>query len=304
MPDSRAERISKWFWNETRFAYVVLAPVLLVLAVLTIYPLISAFVMSTQFVDYRRPAELGTFVGLQNYARLLSSEDFWRSLEITGVFVLVTVSLQTVFGFVIALIAHAAKAGRGIIRAAILLPWALPTAINAMVWRWMFNSEYGVINDLLVRGGLLEQGIAWLGNGTTAFAAVITTAVWKVSSFMGLLILAGLQGIPDSLYESAAMDGANGWSQFRHITFPSVKPALMVALIFRTNDAVRVFDLIYVLTGGGPGDSTRSLAMYAYQVNFRELSFGYGSTLSIVMFLISITISAIYLYSFYIRGRD
>lgn len=299
-----SERLSKWFWNETRFAYIVLSPVLLLLAVLTIYPLISAFVMSTQFIDYRRPAEMGTFIGLRNYGRLLASEDFWASLRVTTVFVIVTVSMQTFFGFVIALIAHAAKAGRAIIRGAILLPWALPTSINAMVWRWMFNSEYGVINDLLVRIGLLEQGVTWLGNGTTAFGAVMITAVWKVSSFMGLLILAGLQGIPDSLYESAAMDGANFWQQFRHITLPSVKPALMVALIFRTNDAVRVFDLIYVLTGGGPGNSTRSLAMYAYQVNFRELSFGYGSTLSIVMFLISIIISAVYLYVFYIRGRE
>lgn len=299
------ERFNAWVWNEGRFAYLVLSPVLIILTVLTVYPLVSAVVMSTQLLDYRRPLEFGSFLGLDNYVRLLSSADFWSSLRLTVTFVLVTVSLQTVFGFVIALIAHAARAGRGIVRAAILLPWALPTSINAMVWRWMFNTDYGVINDILLRTGIVEVAIPWLGSGPTAFAAISGTAIWKVSSFMGLLILAGLQGIPDSFYESASVDGANRWQQFWAITVPAVRPALMVALIFRTNDAFRVFDLIYVLTGGGPGGSTRSVAMMAYETNFRDLSFGYGSTLSVVMFLISVIISATYLYFFYLkRGEE
>lgn len=296
--------LQRWFWDDTRYAYLLLAPVLLLLAALTVYPLATALANSFRVMDFRRPATFGSFAGLSNYRRLLSSDDFWSSLRITTVFVVVTVSFQTVLGFGIALIAHRARAGKAIVRAAILLPWALPTAINAMIWRWMFNGEYGVFNDLLIRVGLIAQPVNWLGSVDTAFPAVMVTAIWKVSSFMGLLLLAGLQGIPDSLYESAAMDGASGWTQFWRITVPSVRPALAVALIFRTNDAVRVFDLIYVLTGGGPGNSTRSLAMLSYQVSFRDLSFGYGSTYSIVLFLISSIISIIYVYAFYLRRGE
>lgn len=296
--------LQRWFWDDTRFAYLLLTPVLLLLGALTIYPLAAAFWNSLHLMDFRRPATFGTFAGLRNYQRLLSSSGFWSSLRFTGIFVAVTVTFQVVIGFGIALIAHRAQSGRAIVRAAILLPWALPTAINAMIWRWMFNGEYGVINDLLLRFGLMEGRINWLGNGHTAFIAIMITAIWKVSSFMGLLLLAGLQGIPESLYESAAMDGAGKWTQFWRITVPSVRPALVVALIFRTNDAIRVFDLIYVLTGGGPGNSTRSIAMLAYQVSFRELSFGYGSTYSIVLFLLSATISVVYLYFFYLRRGE
>ncbi len=296
--------LRQWFWDDTRYAYLLLAPVLLLLAALTIYPLVTALANSFRVMDFRRPATFGSFAGLSNYRRLITSADFWSSLRTTAAFVAVTVSFQTVFGFGIALIAHRARAGKALVRAAILLPWALPTAINAMIWRWLFNGEYGVFNDVLTRIGLITQPLNWLGSVDTAFPAVMVTAIWKVSSFMGLLILAGLQGIPDSLYESAAIDGASVWTQFWRITLPSVRPALTVALIFRTNDAIRVFDLIYVLTGGGPGNSTRSLAMLSYQVSFRDLSFGYGSTYSIVLFLISAVISVTYVYFFYLRRRE
>ncbi|NCC63282.1 MAG: sugar ABC transporter permease [Spirochaetia bacterium] len=297
-------RIQQWFWNDTRFAYLLLTPVLVLLGALTIFPLANALWNSLHVMDFRRPATFGTFVGFRNYQRLFLSSAFWTSLRLTAIFVLISVSFQTVFGFIIALIAHQASRGKAIIRAAILLPWALPTAISAMIWRWMFNGEFGVMNDLLLRFGFITERINWLGSVQGALIAVLIAAIWKVSSFMGLLLLAGLQGISESLYESAEIDGAGRWTKFWSITFPSVQPALVVALIFRTNDAIFVFDLIYVLTGGGPGNSTRSLAMLAYEVSFRQLSFGYGATFSIVLFFISLIISVVYIWLFYLRKGE
>lgn len=286
--------------SQGQLAVLLIGPVFLFLSILTVYPMLQAFLLSLRDVNLLEPWRGEPFVGLKNYRFLWEDSQFWYSLRNTFLFVIVTIPLQTVFGFIIALIAHQAFRGRAIVRAAILLPWALPTSLNALIWRWMFNTDYGIFNDLLMRFGFIEERIAWLGMASTAMPAVMGTAVWKVSSFMGLMILAGLQSIPSDLYEAADIDGASPWQQFWRITVPLVKPALMIALIFRTIDALQAsFDLFYVLTGGGPGGSTEILPMYIYNTTFRFMDFGYGSALAVALFLITMTISIIYLTTMY-----
>lgn len=282
-------------FKDNEFAFILIMPAFIFITALTIYPLLQAIWLSLHKYNLVEVVFEGKpFIGLSNYFQIIKDERFWFTLKNTALFVGVTVFFQTVFGFIIALIANYKFKARGLVRAAILLPWALPTSINAMIWKWLFNAEYGFFNDIFLRLGIISEKITWLADVETAMPSIMSTAVWKVSSFMGLLILAGLQSIPEEIYESAKIDGATKFQQFWNITFPLVKPALMVALIFRTRDAFRVFDLIYVLTGGGPGNSTESIAIYTYKTTFSNLSFGYGSSLAIIMFLISLLISYIY----------
>jgi multiple sugar transport system permease protein len=194
----------------------------------------------------------------------------------------------------IALVLNKHFKGRGMVRAAILVPWAIPTVVSSQMWRFIFNDNYGLMNFMLF-GSDTSAYTAWLANPTSAFAAIIIADVWKTSSFAGLLILAGLQIIPDELYEAAEIDGASAWQQFTKITLPLIKPALLIALLFRTMDAFRVFDLVFVMTQGGPADSTNVLQFYGYKKIFTEGLMGYGSTISVLVFLITLVISLFYI---------
>ncbi len=184
--------------------------------------------------------------------------------------------------------------GRGLVRAAILVPWAIPTVVSSQMWRFIFNDNYGLLNFILF-GTDTSTYAAWLADPATAFAAIVVADVWKTSSFAGLLILAGLQIIPDELYEAAKIDGASAWQQFRKITLPLIKPAILVALLFRTMDAFRVFDLVFVMTQGGPADSTNVLQFYGYKKIFAEGLMGYGSTISVLVFFVTFVISIFYI---------
>jgi len=180
------------------------------------------------------------------------------------------------------------------VRAAILVPWAIPTVVSSQMWRFIFNDQYGLLNYILY-GSDTSSYNAWLAHPVYAFSAIVAADVWKTSSFAALLILAGLQVIPDELYEAARIDGAGAWQQFRRITLPLVKPAVLVALLFRTMDAFRVFDLVFVMTQGGPADSTNVLQFYGYKKMFTEGLMGYGSTISVVVFLMALVISVLYI---------
>jgi multiple sugar transport system permease protein len=176
---------------------------------------------------------------------------------------------------VIALVINRHFKGRGIVRAAILIPWAIPTVVSSQMWRFIFNDKYGLLNYALYGSDTIAYS-AWMANPATAFAAIIIADVWKTSSFAGILILAGLQVIPDELYEAARIDGASSWQQFKKITLPFIKPSILIALLFRTMDALRVFDLVFVMTQGGPADSTNVLQFYGYKKIFAEGMMGYG----------------------------
>ncbi len=225
-----------------------------------------------------------TFIGLENYLFLFQDPLWWRAVANTLVFTFVSVGLETVLGLIIALALNAHLPGRGLLRAAILIPWAIPTVVSAQMWGWMLHDLYGVVNAALIALGVIGDPWAWLADPALMMASVIAVDVWKTTPFVALLILAALQTLPDELYEAARVDGARAWQIFVSITLPLIRPALMVAIIFRGLDAMRVFDVIYVLTGNN--ENTASMSIYARQqlVDFQDV--GFGSAAATCLFLI------------------
>ncbi len=278
---------------DLRLASILLAPTLVIILCVAIYPIVNVVWLSL----HRKMLifNISEFVGLGNYAHLLGDARFWNSLFNTFYFTVVSVSLELVFGLLIALAIHRAFPGRGMIRAVVLIPWIIPTVVSAKMWQWIYNPDFGIMNFLLRECGLISENVNWLGNKYLAIHAVILTDVWKTTPFMALLLLAGLQVIPEDLYRAAMVDGASAWRRFWHITLPLLRPAILIALLFRTLDAFRVFDTVYVLTGGGPGNTTETLSVYAYKLMFQTLQFGYGSTVSVVTFLCVMSISVLYI---------
>ena len=235
------------------------------------------------------------FAGLDNFKTIMSDERVQSALVITIVFTVASVTLELILGIVLALIMNKAMVGRGMIRTMSLIPWAIPTSVAALIWAYLYNGSNGIVAMLLAKVGLLENSADLLLSGSSALTAVVMADVWKTTPYMALLLLAGLQTIPGSLYEAAAIDGASKWQQFLKVTLPLLKPSIMVALLFRTLDAFRVFDLIWVLTGGGPGGKTESISIYAYKAMFAQTRFGYGSAVVLVMALIVGIISYAYI---------
>ncbi|HZO27162.1 MAG TPA: sugar ABC transporter permease, partial [Chloroflexota bacterium] len=203
--------------------------------------------------------------------------------------------VELVLGMIIALLINRSFRGRGIVRASVLVPWALTTVVSAKMWAWIYDGRYGVANDLLMRLGLIDGPIIFLVRPDITIWAMTAAEIWKTTPFMALLLLAGLQLIPGELYEAAALDGASRWQTFWRVTLPILKPTILVALLFRTIDAVRMFDLPRVLTNGGPGKSTETVVLYTYNTFFTSLNFGYGSTLAVMIFLIVMCISFVYI---------
>jgi multiple sugar transport system permease protein len=274
--------------TERRQAFWMVAPAVAVLVGVALYPIGAAIWLSLQ----RRVLVFGEarFIGLGNYRFLLEDARFWAALGNTVYFTVVAVLVELLLALPLALLLHRAFPGRGLLRAGALIPWAIPTVVSARLWGWLFNADYGLVNRLLP-----GTDINWLGTPGYALHAAILVDVWKTTPFVALLLLAGLQGISDDLYKAARVDGASAWRTFRAITLPLLKPAILLALLFRTLDAFRVFDAIYVLTEGGPGNTTETLSVYAYKMLMRSGDFGYGSTLAVVTFLCVMLISLVYL---------
>ncbi len=271
---------------------------LFVLPALAVFLLVAAFPLAqVLFYSFTNATLAATepwrFVGFANYLELLFHDpDFHQALITTLVFAGVSVTLETLLGLAIALLLNQSFPGRAWVRALVLVPWAIPTVVSAQMWRWMLHDIYGVLNLLGVSLGLLPHKVAWLSQPSTALPTLIAVDVWKTTPFMVLLLLAGLQVIPRDLYESAEIDGAGAWQRFRTITLPLLWPILTVAVIFRTVDALRVFDLVYVMTGGG--SRTETLAVYTRRVlvDFQEL--GYGSALSVLILLLILGFAVLY----------
>jgi len=241
------------------------------------------------------------FIGLQHYKDNLSDRRMWKAIGNTTTFTVISVFVELVLGLAIALLINKAFVGRGLIRASILIPWAIPTAVSALMWKFLYDGQNGVVAKLFENFGLVDKMEKLLVTDTGAMFSVIFSDVWKTTPYMALLLLAGLQTIPASLYEAAAIDGASRWKQFIKITLPLIKSSLLVALLFRTLDAFRVFDLVYVLTGGGPANSTETISLLAYKVMFSQTNFGDGSALSVIVFICVAIISMIYIK---FLGRD
>ena len=235
------------------------------------------------------------FVGLNNYGTVLCYESWLNALRVTGLVVVASVAAELVLGMLIALLINRSFRGRGIVRASVLVPWALTTVVSAKMWAWIYDGRYGIFNDLLMKVGVIEQPIIFLVRPELTIWAMIAAEIWKTTPFMALLLLAGLQLIPQELYEATALDGASRWQTFWRVTLPLLKPTILVALLFRTIDAVRMFDLPRVLTNGGPGKSTETVVLYTYNTFFTSLNFGYGSTLAVMIFLIVVLVSFVYI---------
>jgi len=270
----------------------MLLPALILLGSVAIYPVLRTLLLSL-FKASLATGFAEQFTGLDNYSRLFSDSRFWQSLRNTVIFTLFSVSLEFVLGLGIALTLHQRFRGRGLARAVAMLPWALPTAVMALAWSWIFNDAFGVLNDLLLRMGIIKDAIAWLGQPISAMAAMIVVDVWKTTPFMMIIMLAGLQSISGDLYEAIRLDGATRWQEFRLITLPLLRPSLVLALLFRTIAAFGIFDLVFILTGGGPGGATETVSLYAYTNYFRYLDFGYGATVIVVSFLLLLTVAII-----------
>jgi len=292
---------SSWAKARERLAWLLVFPSLLVVTLVALFPLAQSIWFS--FTNARlagTPRGGLRFIGLENYTYLLGNDDFIRSFWNTIVFTVGSVTVETVLGVVVALIINSQFRGRGLLRTAILVPWAIPTVVSSRLWSYMFNANYGVLNDLLVNrlpqlfdwipfigpsiaGIFPDRSVAFLATPAWQMPTAIAVDVWKTTPFMALLILAGLQVIPGDVYEAAYVDGANRWQQFWQHTLPLLRPALLVALIFRTLDAFRVFDVIWVMFG--PITQTRSLAIAAQQALVDGDRLGRASAASVIIFL-------------------
>jgi len=279
--------------SERSLGFLLLAPAAVLLALIVVYPIGTLFWTSLHGVDNANPAAGEQWVGLKNYFTAFQDDRFWSSTLHTIAYIVVTVPLSLVVGLGLAMLANFPFRVQWPVRLGLLLPWALPLVFAGLIFRWFFEYRTGVVNDSLMRLGF--EPLQWLSDPTLAFIAICITIVWKSSSFMALMLLAGLQTIPRSLYEAAEVDGASKWQQFVEITLPMLRPAIFVALIFRTITAIQTFDIPFAMTGGGPGDSTETLAMYIHKTTLDFLDFGYGSALAALMFVLSMAATSGYL---------
>lgn len=297
-PALEASRLTR---QRRRAAWLFVLPMLLVLATVAGWPLARTIYFG--FTDANLSALEGhQGVGLANFVALARDPDWWRAVANTVVFAIVSVSLETVLGLVIALTLDARLPGRGLLRAAVLIPWAIPTVVSAQMWNWMYNDLYGVLNFLFLKLGLVDAPRAWTADPTLALVAVIAVDVWKTTPFMALLLLAALQLLPGEIYEAGRIDGVSPLKMFWRVTLPLIRPALMVAVIFRTLDALRVFDLPYVLTGNSR--YTATMAVYARQQLIEFQDVGYGSAASTFLFLVVAAFTVVYITAGRVRFAE
>lgn len=282
--------------SRSRLAWIFLSPTLLVVAFVALYPLLQTIYFS--FTDIRRGVDGANFVGLENYINVLTDSDFTDAVGVTVIFTFITVIFEFMLGMIIALVINSNFKGRGPMRAAMLIPWAIPTVIAAQMWNWMYNGNYGVINDILVNQlGVLESKVAFTAGGFwSSMLAVSAVDIWKTTPFVALLLLAGLQTISTDVYEAADVDGANPIQQFFAITLPLLRPAIVVALIFRTLDALRVFDVFAALFG--QRSDTQTMAVLAQQELVGSGLIGQGSALSVLIFIVIAIFVGIYVTVF------
>jgi multiple sugar transport system permease protein len=287
----RKRREKSYGSEERRLARLLLTPALAVIALVAAYPIGYAIWLSLTEYSVRVPGKW-RFVGFDNYTEAFASSEFWESVKNTFIFTGLSVSLELAIGLGMALAMHAAFKGRGLLRTVVLVPWAVLTVVSAITWRTLFEPDLGLAPVILDKIGIAGN-VVWLGQEGYAMAVMVLADVWKTAPFMALLLLAGLQVIPDDVYDAAKVDGATTWQRFRSITIPLLMPAILVALIFRTLDALRIFDLPYVLTGGSNGTTT--LSLIAHQELTTNRLIGYGSALAVLTFVIVMAVSFLYI---------
>lgn len=279
-------------WRDTAAGALLLTPAVAAILLISLYPVVQTFVLSL------RNTSLGGAqddpVGLANFERLFADAIFHTAWLQTMRFTLISVALETILGLLFALVLHQRFRGRGWVRAAVLVPWAIPTVVTSRMFGWLFDGQNGLVNYLLTSVGILDENVNFLGSTSTALWTIIVADVWKTTPFMALLILAALQTVPDSVRESARMDGASAPRTFVSVVLPMIAAPVLIAVLLRTLDAFRIFDLPYVLTGGGPANSTETLSTFAYKRMFSALELGYGSTIATATFVTEVVLAAVF----------
>jgi ABC-type sugar transport system permease subunit len=271
--------------------YLYVLPCLLVLAVVLGFPILFVIWMGFNQVSLT----LGfTWRGLANYARVLQQRDFLVALGNTMYFSVASVAFHLLIGIVLALLLNRRFRGRRLVRTVVLIPWMLAYVVGALTWRWIANSSYGILNEVLVRLGLIKEYVPWLGKASTAMPTVIVAHIWKQSPFIMLMLLAGIQAVPAEQYEAAHLDGANAWSSFWHITVPNLRRVILITATLDFIWSFKSFDLIYVMTGGGPGISTEVLSTTIYKTFFSAMQFGQGASMAVLLTIVVLALSYLY----------
>jgi multiple sugar transport system permease protein len=296
-PAPRAGKASSRTRSERKLGWMLCAPAVIAMLLVTAYPIIYAIVLSFQDLDLRFPEE-GGFVGLDNYGTVITSSLWWTDLFNTLFITVIAVSIELVLGMAIALVMYRAIFGRGVIRAAVLIPYGIVTVVAAFSWQFAFDPATGFVNNL----PLIADDKAWFGDRFSAFAVIILAEIWKTVPFMALLLLAGLTTIDDGLYEAAKVDGANAWQRFVRITLPLMKPAILVALLFRTLDSFRVFDTIFIMTRGA--QDTESVSILGFNQLISRLNLGLGSAVSVMIFICVLIIAFLFIRGLGARTQE
>jgi ABC-type sugar transport system permease subunit len=282
--------------RESQLALLFILPAALALLIFNYYPIGQTLLFSLFRLDHTTDWLDAPFVGLQNYSAVMHSQQFWRSTWFTVGFTVVSVFLEFWLGLGLAVLTFwVTPALRGPLRAIIIIPWAIPQVIQASMWKWLFNADVGLIGDLLVRLGIVERPPLFLVDPALAMASIVLAYVWKGAAITAIFLMGGLALVPQDLHEAATIDGANPWRRFWSITFPLIMPTVLVTLLFRTMDALRVFDLVVGLTGGGPGATTETLSSFAYKFYFKFVEFGQGSAYALVTYALVVLVSLVYI---------
>ena len=277
--------------------YLLITPAVLIIIAVVLFPALNAVLMSFQSYDLRRPSDIG-FVGLTNYIDVLQDKLFWASLWRTILWVVFGVGFQFVFGFILANLLNKGFHGRGVVRAVSLIPWVTPGVLIGLMWRWIYDGSYGVLNDLLMKVGLISAPVPFLAQESTVMPSVILTIIWQGIPFFALMLLAGLQGVPAELYEAADIDGANGAQKLFRITIPSIKNTIFVTTLLRIIWVANSVDVIFSMTGGGPAYASQTLSVYIFN-KANSLNLGYSSTMSLLLTLLLLVVAVPYLKSMF-----
>jgi multiple sugar transport system permease protein len=288
--------------SEPSFAFLLNAPALLAIVALVGYPIVYSLWLSLHRYNLKRPG-LFRFIGAENYLTILRSEEFWAALQVTLVFTGLGVALVVALGILIALLLNEPFPGCGLVRTVVLVPWAIPPVVNGLMWQWIYDAKVGALNGFLVSLHLMPGYRGWLSNPTDALLALVTAHVWNALPLAVILLLAALQTIPGELYDAGRVDGSGPWQLFRHVTVPWLAQPLLVVLILQTMLAIRVFDVIYVLTAGGPGTATTTLVWQTYLTTFDSLDFGLGNAYAYTVSLITLGLALVYFHLLYRRGE-
>lgn len=270
-------------------------PSVVILLVVLAYPIIASFVLSFQRIRFAGQGLDRTFIGFANYSQLFANKTFQESLFRSVYFTLAEVISVLIFAMLVALLLNHPSGRHAFFRVVLLVPWALAPVANAILWKWIYNANYGILNFILLRLGLVEDKVVWLGRPWLALNMILLADVWKAVPFIALLLLAGLQNIPNHLYRAARLDGANAWQRFVHITLPGIKTTIVISVVMQSIWALKVFDLIYVLTKGSPADSTVLLNYLAWRETFSNLNIGYGAAIANVLFIMMFLLALAYI---------